>query len=284
MRRSIVITCEVRQLIVEKRLDVLLQEPHVKKQGLCHTFVGSGIGMKYSDEIEEHLRHIKAVFHSLREKRLIVVVDANARSSLWCLHETVDRGAKLEDLIQANGIEVVNDVGQAPTFWMARGSSFIDVTLVSASMSQFIGDWKVRCDWTTSDHNSVNIRLRVPRGRGGGGIANTRFDIRRADWKRFFENLTDLSRSRLEVLGLQSAEDVEEMADTHKIILNAACTASMPKKRQFRKSNPWWTRELTIIKKKAYRFKRARQKGRDEPLFQRNCWSTVLLCGNITKR
>ncbi|KMQ90177.1 reverse transcriptase [Lasius niger] len=322
MRRSAVVTGEVRQLIVEKRLDVLLlQEPHVKKQGLSHTFVGLGIGMRvaavrsqrpwaavavcnpkfqimfvsqlstthcvcaevqapgfsfyvascyfqYSDKIEEHLRHLEAVFHSLRGKRLIVAVDANARSSLWGSQETDDRGAKLEDLVRAYGIEVVNDVGQAPTFWTARGSSFIDVTLASPSISQFIGDWKVRCDWTTSDHNSVDIRLRVPRGRGGGGTANTRFDIRRADWERFSESLADLSRSRLEVLGLQSAEDVEEMANTLTIILNEACTASMPKKRHFRKSNPWWTRELTIIKKKVYRLKRALQKGRDEPSYQ----------------
>ncbi|KMQ95340.1 TRAS5 protein [Lasius niger] len=123
-----------------------------------------------------------------------------------------------------------NDVGQAPTFWTARGSSFVDVTLASPSMSQFIGDWKVRCDWTTSDHNSVDIRLKVPRGRGGGGTANTRFDIRRADWERFSESLANLLRSRLEVLGLQSADDVEKMADTLTIILNETCTASMLKK------------------------------------------------------
>ena len=38
---------------------------------------------QYSDEIEGHLRHLEKVFHSLRGERLIVAVDANARSSLW---------------------------------------------------------------------------------------------------------------------------------------------------------------------------------------------------------
>ncbi|KMQ93077.1 TRAS6 protein [Lasius niger] len=165
---------------LSSRLDVLLlQKPHVKKQGFSHTFVGLGIGMSV------------AAVHSQRPWAAVV----------------------------AYGIEVVNNVGQAPTFWTARDSSFIDVTLTSPSMSQFIGDWKVRCDWTTSDHNSVDITLRVPRGRGGGDTANMRFDIHRADWKRFSESLADLLRSRLEVLGLQSAEDVKEMTDTLTIIL-----------------------------------------------------------------
>ncbi|KMQ92114.1 fibrocystin [Lasius niger] len=47
MRRSALITGEMRQLIVEEELDVLLlQEPHFKKQGSSHTFVGLGMGMK----------------------------------------------------------------------------------------------------------------------------------------------------------------------------------------------------------------------------------------------
>ena len=35
---------------------------------------------QYNDEIEGHLRHLEKVFHSLRSERLIVAVDANARS------------------------------------------------------------------------------------------------------------------------------------------------------------------------------------------------------------
>ncbi|KAL6418735.1 hypothetical protein ACFW04_011829 [Cataglyphis niger] len=167
-----------------------------------------------------------------------------------------NRGAKFEDLIRSFGMNVVNDAGQGPTFWTARGLSFIDVTLTSPSMNQFIGDWKVRPDWTTSDHNAVDIRLRVPKGSGRDrGAANMRFDIRRADWERFAESLTDLSRSKLEVLDLCSAIRVEEMAETMAAVLTEACAASMPRKRRFRKSNPWWTMELTTLKKRLkYRF------------------------------
>lgn len=320
MRRSAVVTGEVRQLVREKRLDILLlQEPYVRKQGTSHTFCGLGTGtgiaavrsqrpwaavvnynpefeilfvsqlstthcacaevqapnfsfyvvscyFQYSDEIEEHLRHLEMVFHSLRGKRVLVAVDANARSSLWGPQETDERGAKFEDLIRAFGMQVVNDAAQPPTYWTARGASYIDVTLASSTMSRFVGEWKVREDWTVSDHNSVDIRLRAPKESGvDRGASTDRFDTRRADWDRFAESLTDLSRSELEVLRLESAADCEQMAKALATVLRTACEASMPKKRRFRKSNPWWTKELTIVKKSVYRKKRDLQKSRNCP-------------------
>jgi len=93
---------------------------------------------QYSDEIEEHHRHLEMVFRSLRGESLIIGVDANARSSLWGRQETDDRGAKFEDLIRAFGMFVVNDAGQPPTFWTTRGWSFVDVTLASPSINKFI--------------------------------------------------------------------------------------------------------------------------------------------------
>jgi len=64
-----------------------------------------------------------------------------------------------------------------------------------------------------------------------------RFDTR-ADWDLFSGNLRDLSRSRLEVLGLQSAEEVELIAQELTAVLQEACEFFMPRKRHFRKSNP----------------------------------------------
>ncbi|KAK2578601.1 hypothetical protein KPH14_012220 [Odynerus spinipes] len=99
---------------------------------------------QYRDDIEKHLRHLEMVLHSLRGQRLLVVLDANARSSLWGPQRTDKRGSKLEDPIRAFGMKVVNDASQPPNFWTANGSSYIDITLVSSAMSQFVGEWKVR--------------------------------------------------------------------------------------------------------------------------------------------
>ncbi|KAL0103807.1 hypothetical protein PUN28_017844 [Cardiocondyla obscurior] len=159
------------------------------------------------------------------------------------------------DLIRAFGLNVVNRVGQPPTYWTPRGSSYIDVTLASPSMSRFIREWKVRCGWTTSDHNAVDIGLGMPKKSGGDRcVANSRFDVRRADWERFAGSLTDLSRSKLGVLELVSAEDVETMAETLEGVLLEACTAAMPRRRVHKKSNPWWTkREVREAKLSSWR-------------------------------
>lgn len=320
MRRSTVVTGEVRKLVDEKRLDVLLlQEPYVRKQGRSHTFYGLGTGMRvaavraqrpwaavavcnpafqmtfvsqlstthcvcvevlapsfsfyvvshyfqWSDDIEEHLRHLATVLRSLRGQRVLVSLDANARSSLWGPQETNRRGAQLEELIREFGLHVVNDINQSPTYWTERGSSYIDVTLSSPSMTRFIGNWTVRDDWTTSDHNALDIRLRVPKAAVHDGLPETsRFNVKRADWDRFTQTLTELSGTRLEGLPLTSTLEVETMARTLTGVLTDACTESMPRRKHFRKSNPWWTVALTNLKKGVYRKRRAFQEERAGP-------------------
>ena len=132
MQRSAVVTGEVRQLVSEKQLDVLLwQEPYARKLGSSGTICGLGLGVKvasdrsqypwaavaicnpdyemcfisqlnshcasvevlapgfsfyvvscyfqHHDEIEEHHRHPENVLCTLRGKRLLVSLDANAR-------------------------------------------------------------------------------------------------------------------------------------------------------------------------------------------------------------
>ena len=163
---------------------------------------------QHRDEIEEHLRHLEKVFIALRGKRLLVSLHAKARSSLWGSQSSDERGVLLEELIQAFGLYVVNDAAQPPTYWTTKGSSYIDVTLASPEMFRFVGNWRVRTDWTSSDHNAVEIRLRAPKAAAGERRAgNTRFDTRRADWELYVKTLAEYSRQQLEPLELESAGD-----------------------------------------------------------------------------
>lgn len=319
MRRSVAVTGEVRALVAEKRLDVLLlQEPHVRGQRTGHVFYGLGTSMKvaavrterpwaavalcnpdynllfvsqlstthcvcaevqapsfsfyvvshyfqWSDDIGEHLRHLAMVLRSLRGKRVLIALDANARSALWGPQESNERGTQVERLIQEFDLRVANRIDQGPTFWTTQGSSYIDVTLGSPSMTPFIGEWKIRDNWTTSDHNAVDIRLRAPTAVANAeGAVARRFNVKRADWDLFASALIRLSETRLQGLPLSSVEEVETMAKTLTEVLTGACTESMPRKVCYRKSNPWWTRRLTNLKKGVYRLRRAYIGARDE--------------------
>lgn len=65
MRRSTVVTGEVRQLATKKQLDVLLlQEPYVRKQGASHTFYGLGNGMKIAAVRTERPQALVATHNS----------------------------------------------------------------------------------------------------------------------------------------------------------------------------------------------------------------------------
>ncbi|CAK9834251.1 Retrovirus-related Pol polyprotein from type-1 retrotransposable element R1 (Fragment), partial [Anthophora retusa] len=318
-QRSVVVSGEIRQLVTEKRLDVLiLQEPYARRQGTSYVVSGLGTGVRvaaagphypwaavavcnpnfdilsisqlstahcacvevlapgfsfyvvscyfqYSDEIERHLSHLETVLRFLRGKRIILGIDANARSSLWGPQGTDERGAQFEALIRSFGLGVVNDAAQSPTFTSTAGSSYIDVTLASPSILPFFRRWKVRCDWASSDHNAVEIRLMAPKAVGSEQSAEKpRFNTRRADWDLYSAKLSDLSRSRLEGIELDSPEKVESLASQLTGAIVDACSEAMPRKRKFRKSNPWWTEELTSLKKEAYRNRREFQRERDD--------------------
>ncbi|XP_036140820.1 uncharacterized protein LOC118644950 [Monomorium pharaonis] len=217
---------------------------------------------QYRDEIGVYLRHFENVLKALRGRRL-VAVDSNARSPLWGPQRPDKQGEQLEGLIGAFGMQVVNDTKQGPTYRSTRGSSFIDVTLASPSIRQFVRDWKVRSDWTTSDHSAIDIRLNVPKAAARTCISSeARFDTNRANWEGFSESLVSLARTNLEFLSPSSKADVETMARTLSEIIIEACKASMLRKRKFRRSNPWWTRELSVRKKTVAHLRKRLQKQR----------------------
>ena len=90
------------------------------------------------------------------------------------------------------------------------------------------------------------------RGRNERTVRRQRFNTRKADWEKLVKTLNRSSANRLEALPLTNKEEVEHMASTFTSVLYEACTESMPRKRRFRASNPWWTRALTKLKRKTY--------------------------------
>ena len=91
-------------------------------------------------------------------------------------------------------------------------------------------------------------------------IQRQRFNTRKADWEKFIETLNRSSASRLESFPLTNKEEVEYVASTLTSVLYEACTESMPQKRRFRVSNPWWTKALTKLKRKTYGKRRTYQR------------------------
>ena len=223
---------------------------------------------QFSGDREEHLRHLEKVVRSLRGKRLIIGMDCNAESSLWSPRDTDDNGANIAAMIQETDLIVQNEKSQPPTYETENGESYIDVTLSSQSMSDYIREWKVRRDWTCSDHNAIEIRIAAPSASDNRLVEANRFNVDKADWRKFNQSLTDISKSVLEPLPLRSRDDVEAMARSLTCALTDACQGSMPRKKKHKVCNPWWNKDLSSAKKELNRLKRAFKREKDETKYK----------------
>ena len=79
-------------------------------------------------------RHPNKVIRPARERPVVAVMDANAKSPIWSSHETCERGEAFEIIILDCNLYLPNDPAQGPTYERPGVRSFIDLSMVSASI------------------------------------------------------------------------------------------------------------------------------------------------------
>ena len=188
-------------------------------------------------------------------------MDANAKSPAWGAARSDASGRLLEDFVSASTWGIANEAS-LPTFSSSRGSSYIDVTLLSRRLWPSLDAWRVRQDGTTSDHAVLEIVIRGPTTRQL--VRTTRHNLRRANWRTFIGSAeVALMDADLE---LRSPQDVHALATVVTTAIQQAAMASIPKKTLFPKSVPWWTPHLTTWKRRCGAMRRCAQRTRDPAL------------------
>lgn len=219
---------------------------------------------QFSHEIEPHIQQLDKVLRRLRGKRIIIGIDANAKSPLWGSRTLDERGATLEDFIAEQNLVVLNRNNEPSTFSNGRGETNIDVTLATENAARMVRSWKVCEDWTCSDHRAISIILAWERDPNSSMHADeggsNRYCIAKANWENYEHALLD-ARNRLRAWSENFAgpDDVYRLADGVEEAIVSACAASMPEKRRFPRSVPWWNGELTTLKQDVYRKRREYQ-------------------------
>uniref|UniRef100_A0ABD2WJK8 Reverse transcriptase domain-containing protein n=1 Tax=Trichogramma kaykai TaxID=54128 RepID=A0ABD2WJK8_9HYME len=198
----------------------------------------------------------------------IVASDVNAISPLWnhTSTETDNRGELVEGTAASWGLTFANRRGELPTF--RKGNKTIDVTMVSNSIAEKIEEWKVIDDCTSSDHRAILIELQEVSEHSRPRMCNkldTRYNTKKANWNKFRNKLD--SHDRIQWSDEDNAQDA---IDAHvqtltERILDAA-DKSMPKKKTYPKSVPWWTQELTKQKKIAHKARKIWQEEQAQEL------------------
>ncbi|GLV47831.1 hypothetical protein CBL_20972, partial [Carabus blaptoides fortunei] len=111
-----------------------------------------------------------------------------------------------------------------------------------------------------SDHRLIEFKIRE--SETGNEEHRDGFCNKKADWEHF----TEVFREQVESLraGISRRHDVDDLATMVNQAIHQACAASMPQRRRFRRSVPWWTPELTDTRSEVRRLRRRYQRAPNE--------------------
>jgi len=113
-----------------------------------------------------------------REPCTVIGADVNGHSELWHCPTRNSRGIYTEELIEDYDLTVANKPSNLCTYDRdGMGSSNIDVTLLTPSISSQLSDWTVH-DVTDSDHNVLTYTLGVGERAGQGPRIQCRFNTK----------------------------------------------------------------------------------------------------------
>ena len=247
-------------------------------------FIAVSAYLDIGKDIKEDLNKIKKIIQLAKGKGLLVAIDSNARSKTWHDVITNKRGRQLEEFVIENRLHIINEDSQVTTFESSRGNSNVDLTITDNNMLTLVKEWRCDEQESFSDHRIITFRVEkhrdATRKYTHHGI---RFITNEEGYKKFEKNFITEIRQNFEIAGAESLDedlsraittnkDIELLTEKYQDSMAAACRKSFQvrkggEKTTMYKSVPWWTTELTIMRKKINAMRRRYQRTiRDEKL------------------
>ncbi|CAK9811752.1 Retrovirus-related Pol polyprotein from type-1 retrotransposable element R1 (Fragment) [Anthophora quadrimaculata] len=236
-------TIQVLQSISEETEHVMCFKIYKRNTEIC--FIN--VYCQFCLRIEPILDIVEKMIQRITDQRIVITVDANAKSSTWYSDTTDDKGKAIEEFALANKLYILNRNGQPPTYMGPSGTSNIDLTLVSENMLNIVTDWHVSVENTTSDHNLIIFECAIRDQKNRKWMKNDGYNIKRACWDKFHE----LARTKFneQTIGsITNAEPDESVRIFNKILKNC-CDKAIPKRKQCENSVPWWNKDLDKLRK-----------------------------------
>lgn len=183
------------------------------------------------------------------QNTIIIGCDANARHVIWGSSEVNERGESVLDFINTNNLTICNR-GTNPTFVFPSSENFvgwsdvIDLTLISDNRKVEIENWTVSGKKSFSDHNWIlfNISAKTT-------SVKCYRNPRRTDWDKFNRVLKGkLPNSAQHV---NTTTHVEEAVSKLAKSMDTAFKVSCPQSRSRKTYPPWWTDELTTLRRES---------------------------------
>ena len=182
---------------------------------------------------------------------LILGCDSNAHHELWGSTNTNQRGEVLCEYILSQDLHCVNR-GAKPTFVVSNRREVIDITLVSNSILPKVTHWWVDDSESSSDHRYIRTKIRL--GPPEPILCRNR---RKTNWTLFKDSVIP-ELQKLDNGQIESVEQIDQKVNVLTSILgmgfDQACPERLVKLRN--KKVPWWTKELTSLRKETRRLYR----------------------------
>lgn len=208
------------------------------------------------------LPEVERALDSLRGRQVVIAADVNAHSPLW--YRPGDgivsdaKAAMIEAFVAARDLHVANVPGRAYTFHQHSGigsGTNNDVTLVTRGIAGRVEEWKVATTRTTSDHRILRfwLRPRSARGRPPRERPTSRFNVRKADWPGYVGRYRSLREARSDGdagdgQGVCSPGGIDRLAEILGSDLVLAAESTVPRRRLFPRSKPWWRPALNRLR------------------------------------
>jgi len=241
------------------------------------TFYGASMYFDSNEDIKGDLQKMENMLHYTNGNSILILADTNARSKLWYDVINNERGKMLEEFITVNNLHIINENIGVPTFETRRGRSWIDLTLSNSQLLGNLTAWNIGDEESCSDHKLISFKIARGMQNQPYTFKTTRYITCKEDYERFDCLLTTNISSTFKVESnsmeldkelsktLTAHMETEQLINLFYTCISEACNKAFRpikgKGQQLRgKSVPWWTPELTILRKKVNALRRRYQR------------------------
>ncbi len=198
-------------------------------------------------DMNSELYYLKSIIDNIKPEFLVISADTNAHSKLWFDKRDDNRGQRLIDFINENKLIIINNNTNTPTYVSHQGKSSIDLTLINENLISIVSDWSLLDMDSMSDHKYITFKI-SDKPQEMKFKSTIKYNSKAGDWTSISTELTPIVSNLYDQLThSKSCENIENIVKemTDKII--EKCEKYMPKikQNQNKKSNKWWSRELT---------------------------------------
>lgn len=204
--------------------------------------------------LEPILKKIEKILGIIKSNDVILTMDANSKSLTWFSGETDERGRILEEFLMSNNLYILNRPSEVSTFCRVNAESNIDITIAGDTMVNRIKNWRVDSSCTTSDHNLILFELEEGLNSRKFLKKEKSYNIKKADWTKFYEELNnEFNDERIKQLETLTPDTAIKKFNK---LLELCCSRTIPKIKSGQNLVPWWSEELSELRKNANRAKR----------------------------